>query len=773
MKPWMQLAKHFKIIYKNLKISKLHQLCAVLFTTMGLLLPVRIAGECTPVRSDFQGYSFLDPKIINPDISSAPFFSGMQVIYDYFGGQTIAQQRDNLNEWQERFCRQASIEDIRAVIYDAKLPDLQQLFTELRAKSPRLSYPFTDNRFARYLKRNGCLETVEYLLFAKRCEPHVTTGDDPWKTPRRDTFAMRDLLEEGKQAFSRTQSHYIRLRYAYQIIRLAHYAKNYAEVLSLYDFLMPQIDNDPSTIEYWIEGHRAGTLMALGRQVEASYIFSKIFENCPAKAESALRSFRIRTDEEWAQCLLLCQSDRERATLYALRARSADSRAVEEMEAIYELDPRNHHLETLLIGELRKLEKDFLGLAFNSNREQNRRLGYPRAEAGRYAVRLLRFVRQAIDERQVARPALWIISKGYLELLMSNYYDARRTFRQAMDETKDPVLQNQLQAFDLALTISAYREISNEVEQEVSKLKSQPVYQKHPDFPAFLSDKMAMLYRNGNSPGKAYLTMYRLRDLRVNPQIEIIDDLLAICRKPIRNSLEIEMITKRDGSTIEKDLLHIKATLLLSQFQLEEALSVLKQLDRNQWDSFGRFNPFIDRFRECVHCATPETDSLYNKGQLIELLLRMEKQAMLGDSASAINFYDLGVAYYNMSYFSYGWKITDFYRSGASMAPANLRRGNSVVPHPLFPNGNRETFDCSRALYFFEKARVLSNNPELAARATYMAAKCERNDWYLNRVRGAPRTYQYFEILRNEYANTNFYNRVVRECKTFRAYVSR
>jgi hypothetical protein len=101
-----------------------------------------------------------------------------------------------------------------------------------------------------------------------------------------------------------------------------------------------------------------------------------------------------------------------------------------------------------------------------------------------------------------------------------------------------------------------------------------------------------------------------------------------------------------------------------------------------------------------------------------------------------------------------------------------LRRAkDNVVPHPDFPTGNRENFDCSRALFYFERARETATNAEVAARATYAAAKCERNAWYINRLRGARNEYANFKILRDQYSKTDYYKRVVRECKTFEAYL--
>jgi hypothetical protein len=72
-----------------------------------------------------------------------------------------------------------------------------------------------------------------------------------------------------------------------------------------------------------------------------------------------------------------------------------------------------------------------------------------------------------------------------------------------------------------------------------------------------------------------------------------------------------------------------------------------------------------------------------------------------------------------------------------------------------------------RALYYFERARTRAFDPEVAARATYWAAKAERNDNYAN---GRSRTFGYFNILSDYYKPTQFYQKAVAECRTFTWY---
>ena len=193
---------------------------------------------------------------------------------------------------------------------------------------------------------------------------------------------------------------------------------------------------------------------------------------------------------------------------------------------------------------------------------------------------------------------------------------------------------------------------------------------------------------------------------------------------------------------------------------------------RADWDNYGLFNPFIEQVNDRVNRRYPDSLQLYNKGELFELLKDMEARAKAGNGNSAALYYQLGLAHYNMTYFSYCWQVLDYYRGATSIKrwKPDAEATEFVLPAPQYPFGNREHFDCSLALYYFEKARAEAGGSDLGVRATFMAAKCEQNEFF---VRGGTQSYQYFDLLVNEYAHlrdTGFYRKIIRECKYFQAY---
>ncbi len=765
------------------KINKIALIGISTFCFLLLLcLPTKISKGCGPYDRSFYGYTFLNPKIVDLDAPKARYFAGFEKIFRQLKPTEDLQKTDNLTEWRERFCEVPRIVDLQFVIYKASLTQMRRLKTVMKRKNASITGGLANNSFARHLQTNKCEEAVDYLIFAKRCEPHVVAGNN-WKPSQRDTVTMQFLIKDGLKEFKKTKSHYFRLRYAYQIIRLAHYKRDYQQTLDLYDNLMPKTDNDPSIIEDWILGHKAGALMGLGRNVEASYLYSKIFQNTPSKRESAYRSFLIKTDEEWLECLRLCQSDAERATLYAMRANDPNSNAAEEMAKIYEIDPKNEHLELLLVREIQKLEKDLLGLDFNKKKKSNRRNhNIPRKQAGKNLLDLLQLVLKVSEKNDTNTPDLWHIAEGYLELLGGDYYAAKNTLEELQGNVSSVILEEQLEALMMVANIDGLEAVNTEMEDLIVDYERSDLFKKYPDFGKFVKDKLTHLYAEQGFRGKAFLEEYTLNQLKYNPQLPIIEELIAICRKEDKSKLEKEMVMKSDGvTTIESDLWDIKGTYYLGQMQLESALEAYRQMPRKDRDQFGLFNPFREEFVDCVNCRVIDTAG-YNKTVILEQILELEYKAKADMEKGAFYYYQIGNALYNMTYFGYEWEVADYFRSGASWY--GLKTGEHVFTKPNAPFGNRETVNCSLPLYYYDKAFRLASNNELAARAAFMAAKCQQNQFftekgsdyttYGNQIPYVPNAYrQYFKIIKDYYAETQFYSEVVQECLYYEMYALR
>ena len=743
------------------------------------LLPALLPAECMPGPA-FYGYRFLNPAVVEYDSRLSPFYDAFRQYYPEVENKKGAvTYDDNIMEWYERYCEGVQPGHLNAIIYGNTENGLQRLLALIGrkdAKAADLPSGFRTNTFASHLLSYRCEEVVEYLLFAKRCEPNVTVPtESTLPPPERRRVEMERLINEGLDRFKAIESHYVRLRYAYQIVRLAHYLKEHEYVLELYDYLMPKIDANPSIIYDWIEGHRAGALQALGDYPQSAYLYSRIFERCPSKRETAYRSFKIRTDEEWQAASNLCANDHERAMLHVLRAQNSRAVVVAEMDKIYAFEPGSISLEPLLMRELLELEKDLLGLDFNPNKRTNKaRARRPRPDASKRLVALQEFVNRAVDDGKTANPELWLLARGVIEMLAGDYFYARKTFAELLDSDSDSVRQ-QVTIMREVMNVLALNRINDSVEvYYYNLLNDDELRATYPSLRPLVNDKLEAIYYRTGHPGKATLMQYGFDDLRKNPDLSYIKELENMGDSLLGNRFDKLLLASRVGEYPKDDINHLLGVYYLQRGQWESALEVFQRIPTARRDSYGVYAPFVKQFKDRVNFRPSASIATYNKVDLLERLLSLEDDARrsLNDTIAARNYFNIGLAHYNMSYYSYNWRMADNFRSGSSgYRAATARNATTVFSHPDAPVGNRENFSMDRARYYFERALSRAPSREAAAEAAYFLAKTERNQHYAAGKPGGARPFNYFRLLRDEYNDTRFYQTAVEECRTFAWFV--
>ena len=720
-----------------------HSFLAIFFS----LYSLPIFSACQFKSQNLNYFPLIQSFIVNPTAPASPYFTSFKDIYLKFGKQTILQPNENINEWYERFCEVAPLSDIEWLIYQSDLSDIQELKNAVIQNTGLITYLRT-NKFARHLVKNKCVETIEYLLFAKKCEPFVTADKDVWQTKKPDIQNMEALIQEGTKEFLTIESHYIRLRMAYQIIRLAHYSGQYSKVKYLYNYFTPKINHAPSTIQYWIEGHYAGALKALGERAKAAYFYARVFHHCPAKRESAFLSFEVRTDNDWLSALSFCENDQERTALYALRASFRNSRAVDEMIDIYSLHPKSNYLESILIQEIEKQEKK------------------PVVE---YIKKLDTFVKQVIDEKKVAHPEIWLLALGYLKYLNNDYFEAKLAFNAVTEYTQSKALQEQIAIFNMAIEIKEWEKINEEVAQRIWEFQSEnEVFNRYPTLQSLLSKQVFQNLKNHGNPGLAVLYRFGFNAIKVNPSEEVIRDIKELAKKEIINPFEksLMVLSKKQFNT---EIQALYATWLMTLNEWEAAEKAWQEIPLADIELFGKSNPFVERLNECVHCPVKSNERQLTKPQIVAEMLKLQYDIKANRTESPQYYYKMGLGLYNMSYFGYAWNVVDYFRSGSSLMAERLENASDRMKHPLFPNGNRENVDLSKALGYFEKAITLSTDKELSARATFMAARCEQK---MSHVTKTANKRKYFALLKTKYKDTQYYDKVIESCKYFKYYVN-
>ncbi|NJO92847.1 MAG: hypothetical protein HC831_30670 [Chloroflexia bacterium] len=111
--------------------------------------------------------------------------------------------------------------------------------------------------------------------------------------------------------------------------------------------------NNASVLKTWSLLHKAEALNALGKKVEANYLFSKIFN---MGEEKRVRAYRLFQKDLLNETLKLAKNKEEIATIWAIMAIKNPGPAFKELKLVVENAPHHSSVPLLIMREINKLE---------------------------------------------------------------------------------------------------------------------------------------------------------------------------------------------------------------------------------------------------------------------------------------------------------------------------------------------------------------------------------------------------------------------------------
>lgn len=680
----------------------------------------------------------------------------------------------NMDDWKNYLGGKINNEDLKKIIYDASADDMQKIRAYI-TEGKMLDTKLKNNDIIKIWQKNKDLEAIDYLYFAKICEiqsaKHDTWADEK---PKRDFEKMRWLTDAGKKYYNEKASNpFLKVRFAYQAIRMAHYTQEYDKVVRFYDELIKPIENNTtSVIKYWALSHKAGALYKKGMQGESIYLFSRIFDLCPSKQASAYLSIKIYEQNEWEKALDLCQNNDEKATLYFIRSLNSQANGLEEIQNVLEIAPKSEKLSYMLAREINKLEFDLLDIDLSKNLLFMKNYqGEEIVQAKKNVESLKKIVTRAIADNKLKNSELFRLAGGYLEYITGQPSKAKAIYQDIANKTKDNNLKNQIEVFQLALQISELKSIDDNTEEEIyTKVKAI----KNEHLIDFTQNAFSRLYETKGNVGKAFILRNDVYSLKTRGDVAKVNNLLEMVTKKKPTILEKELIKDKLGDkNAESDLNEIKATFLFAEDKLEEAIKIYQSIPSNKLQKIKN-DPFLVTIKDCYeNCANSTEKGKYNRMLLAQKIVNLKKLTEKNNLEQAEFLLQLGTVYYNISHFGNSWEAIDYYRSGMDLAMAQEIKQNKQDKYI-----SNIYFDMSKAKYYFDRcvtAALKTGDNEMAAKALMMAAKCEQNNYYLEATTGGffvPPTYlpkyrQSFIRLKKELKDTKTFKDLKSTCMYF------
>ncbi len=751
----------------------------------------------------------------------------------------VDERSANLNEWRNNFNEFPEIKDIEDILYNATLLELTSIKHHLAKKSLDISVGYFKNTLISFLKNNNDTEFINYLIQVRKCEPYM---HEPYRHhEKEDSLFMDTKIDEFRNMYSKSSSPFFKERYAYQMIRLARYSRQYTRAISIYDEFMEPTEST-SMIKYWTLDHVAGAYInrgksSLGKALTATtdrilsgkndvakgnYLFSIIFDKCPSKRSSSLKSFNIYSNDEWDSVLQLCNNSQEIITLYAMRATKPKNNIFEEMKVIYELDPSSAYLNSLMKKEFFLIEHQLLGKDLNSNILTSREnTANNKQQTIQTLEQLLDFTGKCINNVLIKDNEFWMLAHSYLHILLGNFKEAEITLQNLKDKNPNRDIQYQMGILELLVDIITTDYLDNEIEDKLF-LRVKELDNLY--LAEFLIKVFGSLYDKQGLSSKAFLcnnshldmgygnnvqTTNRFENkdytafvaLNANYSAELIVTILHFMNKKDKTAFEKFLITSTLNKQVDwrstvpftqDDLLPILGTIAMRDHRLDDAIMYWEQMsDKTSLELIS--NPFevkiIDSPYDCENYGDcyryPPSEIQYNKLEIAKELKQLLESTKLSHwtPVQAEIYYKIGNYYLNTTYFGHSWEMHSMSRT-AAFYPLSRR----------YDKDNNFYLDLKTPIKYYDKCIELSEgiNNELAAECAFMAAKCEQYQYTIDPdlQESKIRTYwegweheylvlpnynvygKYFNILRENFSDTDYYQEAINECKYFRYYIN-
>jgi hypothetical protein len=777
--------------------------------------PQNIIG-CGPGIDPYDYYtSFLSNKLTAAKAFQPFYYTGASFLYSE--QEPVSTTELLASEWAGYCGVPVTDKQAAAFVNTYKLPELKKLYSHIEKKQA-LVVPadMKANAMTSYFIRNKDLEGLGYIMYAKQAEPFVTGSYQDWEAITRDSLKMDKLMKNGRQLYAAAKTDFFRLRYAYQIIRLAHYSGNYPAAIKAYDEMVAA-NSTSSLLQPLSLALKAGALFHTDRRMEAAYLFSKAFSASPVKRISNYISFdwAVESARKREEYLALCANNKEKADMLALFALNTASWELEAMEKIYQLDPANQALEILAVREIKKAEEFYLtpmldkqegGKTFFYN--WNQMGGDSAMTANSLQVKNLHlFLQKLAEEKKVVNPALYQVAAGYTALIQKDFTGSRRLLDKAKGMPMTGRLSDQWQLTNLLLEVNATEKIDAAFEEKIAPSVR------------WLAQKALAEKEEGNSwnsPPAEWKTFYRnlfseVIAKRYRQQGDRYKEALAVGSaefimnggKPVQyGSMAADFLHNQSSSKDVATLYAYLTSKTKSSFadfliknnslKLAEVIDfagtaylrdnnyskAIEWFGKNATASSGTIdkNPFIElMYDQSEKLSTDKVKT--TKMAFAKEMQRLEGLLKSDKANAATNYYKLALGLYNTTYYGYAWELVEYWRSGAD---------GYYIPKGA-TEFQKNYYGCYKAQDYFKLAMEASGNPEFKTKCMFMMAKCSQKqlrrpqyeDYNYNweQYDAAEKTYlsnfmnnTYFPNFKKEYGSTKFYQQAFNTCSYLRDY---
>lgn len=651
---------------------------------------------------------------------------------------------------------------------------------------------------------------INYLRYAKTLEPYAQENTETWETARvaapvKEKY--KKFVEEGVRLWKSCNYNELKLRYGYQLVRLAHYAGNNEEALEFFDKYVEPVRKEHIIYYYALE-QKGGVLYNLGRNAEANYLFCQVFDHSDCRKKTAYNSIRIQGEVDWKQTYDLCKTDRQKAALYAMRGYNTFSNETEEMRNILQICPDSPYIKLLALRYMNKQERFILDIFYNT--EKNDRSFMSESFSKEDYENDKELIYSIINHPTTEEKDFWTLYLAHMAFLHKDYDLCGSMLDKIKTSNSELLKQESRTRFCLYLTTR--KSLGQEEEKVIKNYMTKENIDKE-----FVREIVAHLYKQQGENGKAYLVHNSVDGLQESPDPVIINSLIEEIERNGTTS-----VCASTNSASKKDLpalYELKGTYYLRMGNFAESIEcyskvpdsyacftqkydyetneniVLSPVDYN---GYSNISPLIfsNGFKRWFNIPAEQEmkDTIYmrkefsflnkdhNKKTLAQSLLQLSEMAQKENEIAPYAAYLLANYYFNVSAKGYYRNIPFYFADnsnsykhfGTSVSKDQIPDLRKVYNYRDFYDLVLLTNDAFKALHIYERLAENASEPELRAKALFMAAACmsdlNANKSLRNEV-AAKQINRYYSELATKYSHTRFFTEAKNECKYFDYYI--
>ena len=759
---------------------------------------------------DYMNYYNLFDQLLLENKGLQPFL--LTTDYAFYGEDTnpdAEQQPDeNLNAWMTFFKKNNTLQEMdtaqfKTLLYSASYQSLKQ---------PSSPYVIALN------KTDAGKQTLTYLQYAKELEPYAQLSEnDGWwdmkraASPSEETYAH--YKNKGLELYQHCPYHELKLRYGYQLVRLAHYMRNKNnEAIRMYNLYVKPLKQE-HYIYYAALEQTAGALYNIGKLANANYLYSRVFDHSDNRKKTAYTSFKIQNEIDWNEAMSWCKDNREKAAMYALRGYNTFSNELEEVENILEIYPESPYIKLLAIRYINKMERNVLTRYNHSNAtDDTSSFMQPSGKVLAEYERGQKVIKAVMNHPKVSDKDFWALYLAHLSFLCKDYQQASALIDSV--RTTKPELLKQKSRTQFSLYLAQLKFIGTDEEKTIRQYLQTSNADED-----FINEIVGHLYKMQKDYGKAFLTHNRIEDLRQNPDPNIINSLMSNADKENDQALltqlyELEgtyFLRMNNFEEAAKWFAKVPPSYSITHYDYdyETEKYIPVEILPNEFNGYSKISPLIfsNGFKRLfsVPADSQLTDTMYeqypylnqehDKATLTAALMQLEKESQMMTEESARAAYMLANYYYNISPTGYYRNIPTYFRDNSYCWSAYGSYGSAVsnrIPdyskeynYRDFTQEYMTINNMENALALYEQAATYFTDREWKARALFMASSCTMDlyaqNWWDNwnnildpdfkRSDEEKKVDSYFYQLAKSYSDTQFFKQAVHECKYFDYYV--